>query len=178
VPKGTTTNYAYSRQALNLIDITHRTISVGFPIPWAILKTSDMRMMNSTGSFVYFFTITCAIALFPIRVLSQTLPGHCQPPPPKPVAAEAQTGPATAPPILMQGIGNSSMKITTTSPEAQKSFNQGLSLLHCFWWEEALHSFHEAAQAYKDFLVSWLYADQDLPQMQEARNWLQTRERN
>ncbi|MGH7494724.1 MAG: tetratricopeptide repeat protein [bacterium] len=38
------------------------------------------------------------------------------------------------------------MEITTTSPEAQKFFNQGLSLLHCFWWEEALRSFHEAAR--------------------------------
>jgi len=66
--------------------------------------------------------------------------GHCAPPPP-----EIKSTPAL-PPLLMNGIGNSVLKITTTSPEAQAHFNQGLSLFHCFWWNEALASFRETAR--------------------------------
>lgn len=44
-------------------------------------------------------------------------------------------------PALVDGIGNSSLLITTRSEMTQKFFNQGLSLLHCFWWFEALRAF-------------------------------------
>ncbi|SVB63484.1 uncharacterized protein METZ01_LOCUS216338, partial [marine metagenome] len=47
-------------------------------------------------------------------------------------------------PTLVDGIGNSSLLITTRSEMTQKYFNQGLSLLHCFWWFEALRAFKEA----------------------------------
>lgn len=50
------------------------------------------------------------------------------------------------PPPLMTGIGNASMKITTASPEAQAFFNQGLRLLHGFWFFEAYRAFQEAAR--------------------------------
>jgi tetratricopeptide (TPR) repeat protein len=49
-------------------------------------------------------------------------------------------------PPLMQGIGNASMKITTTSEEAQAYFNQGLRLLHDFWDFESYRAFKEAAR--------------------------------
>lgn len=49
-------------------------------------------------------------------------------------------------PALVDGTGNSSLIITTQSEMAQKYFNQGLSLLHCFWWFEALRAFKEAVQ--------------------------------
>ncbi len=50
------------------------------------------------------------------------------------------------PPPLMTGIGDASMKITTSSPRAQAYFNQGLRLLHCFWYFEAYRAFREAAR--------------------------------
>jgi tetratricopeptide (TPR) repeat protein len=50
------------------------------------------------------------------------------------------------PPQLMQGIGNSHLKITTRSDSAQKYFDQGLSLLHDFWDFEALRAFEYAAR--------------------------------
>jgi len=50
------------------------------------------------------------------------------------------------PPVLMSGIGTSELKITTKSPEAQKFFNQGVNLLHCFWDVEAYRAFKEAAR--------------------------------
>ena len=53
---------------------------------------------------------------------------------------------AMPPPKLMQGIGTTSLKITTNSPEAQAYFNQGLALTHCFWDFEAYRAFKEAAR--------------------------------
>jgi tetratricopeptide (TPR) repeat protein len=46
----------------------------------------------------------------------------------------------------MQGIGNASLKITTSSDAAQAYFNQGLRLLHDFWDFEAYRAFKEAAR--------------------------------
>src|SRR5579872_1425979 len=50
------------------------------------------------------------------------------------------------PPPLMQGIGDASLKIATTSVQAQAYFNQGLRLLHCFWDFEAYRAFKESAR--------------------------------
>ena len=50
------------------------------------------------------------------------------------------------PPPLREGIGDASLKITTTSAKAQAYFNQGLNLLHCFWEFEAYRAFKEAAR--------------------------------
>jgi tetratricopeptide (TPR) repeat protein len=46
----------------------------------------------------------------------------------------------------MDGLGQSSLKITTTATDAQMYFNQGLRLLHCFWEFEAYRAFKEAAR--------------------------------
>ena len=50
------------------------------------------------------------------------------------------------PPPLITGIGEASLKITTSSDVAQAYFNQGLRLLHCFWDFEAYRAFREAAR--------------------------------
>lgn len=50
------------------------------------------------------------------------------------------------PPPLMEGIGNSELKVTTNSELAQKYFNQGIRLLHCFWDVEAYRAFREATR--------------------------------
>ncbi len=47
-------------------------------------------------------------------------------------------------PKLMNGIGNSGLKIQTASEKTQAYFNQGISLLHDFWDFEAYRSFNEA----------------------------------
>ncbi len=48
------------------------------------------------------------------------------------------------PPPLMDGLGTATMAITTESELAQKYFNQGLNLLHCFWDFEAYRAFRES----------------------------------
>ena len=49
-------------------------------------------------------------------------------------------------PVALEGIGHSHIPITTTSPEAQRWFDHGLALLHCFWDYEALRAFQEAVR--------------------------------
>jgi tetratricopeptide (TPR) repeat protein len=56
------------------------------------------------------------------------------------------TDAATTPARLMDGYGNAHMPIATKSEEAQKFFDQGLALLHSFWFYEADRSFERAAQ--------------------------------
>jgi tetratricopeptide (TPR) repeat protein len=45
---------------------------------------------------------------------------------------------------LRPGIGNLHEQVTTSSPEAQKFYDQGLDYLHDFDWIEAARSFHQA----------------------------------
>ncbi len=59
------------------------------------------------------------------------------------------------PPPLMQGIGDASLKITTSSEQAQAYFNQGLRLLHCFWDFEAYRAFKEAARLDPDAAMAY-----------------------
>ena len=46
---------------------------------------------------------------------------------------------------LFEGLGSYTRTITTTSPEAQRYFNQGLAFLHAFNHSAAIRSFQEAA---------------------------------
>jgi tetratricopeptide (TPR) repeat protein len=52
-----------------------------------------------------------------------------------------------APAQLLNGLGTYHRAVTTTSPEAQAYFDQGLRLLYAFNLEEAQRSFEAAAQA-------------------------------
>jgi tetratricopeptide (TPR) repeat protein len=45
---------------------------------------------------------------------------------------------------LREGIGKLHEEVTTTSPEAQAFYDQGLAYLHSFVWIEAARSFHQA----------------------------------
>jgi peroxiredoxin len=47
-------------------------------------------------------------------------------------------------PSVMPGIGKVNFPITTKNPEAQQWFNQGIALLHSFWYFEAERSFRWA----------------------------------
>jgi tetratricopeptide (TPR) repeat protein len=49
-------------------------------------------------------------------------------------------------PVMIAGVGASHLAVTTSSPDAQRWFDQGFSLLHCFWDFEALRAFREAAR--------------------------------
>ena len=52
-------------------------------------------------------------------------------------------------------IGTTSFPITTTSPEAQRYVNQGIALLHGFWYYEALRSFRQATKLDAKCAMAW-----------------------
>ncbi|HEY7403265.1 MAG TPA: hypothetical protein VIB39_07075 [Candidatus Angelobacter sp.] len=54
--------------------------------------------------------------------------------------------PATPPATLMSGYSDLHHPVTTTNPEAQKFFDQGLRLIYAFNHEEAARSFQQAAK--------------------------------
>ena len=60
-------------------------------------------------------------------------------------APEPGDAPPTLPAKLLQGQGSVHFPITTTSPEAQKFFDQGVAQMHSFWAREAERSFLQAA---------------------------------
>jgi tetratricopeptide (TPR) repeat protein len=60
--------------------------------------------------------------------------------------APAATSPQPKPPALFQEMGSHRHPIATSSPEAQKFFDQGVVLLFGFNHEEAIRSFQRAAE--------------------------------
>jgi hypothetical protein len=53
---------------------------------------------------------------------------------------------ASAPPPLFKDLGTLRHPITTTSPQAQQYFDQGLRLIYAFNHDEATRSFRQAAR--------------------------------
>ncbi|MGH9724403.1 MAG: hypothetical protein ACRD41_04995, partial [Candidatus Acidiferrales bacterium] len=62
---------------------------------------------------------------------------------------------------LRQGIGNLHDPVTTTSPEAQKFFDQGLDYLHDYDWIEAARSFHQALRLDPQLAMAYLGLSED-----------------
>lgn len=58
-------------------------------------------------------------------------------------------------PIFYDGFGNYTRAITTTSPEAQRWFNQGMQLMYGFNHDEAVRSFEQAALADPQAAMPW-----------------------
>ncbi|MEJ6561082.1 MAG: hypothetical protein QNL77_02480 [Akkermansiaceae bacterium] len=67
------------------------------------------------------------------------------------------------PPPMREGIGNSSLKITTKSKAAQKWFNQGWNLLYAFWEFEAYRAFLQAVEADPDCAMAYWGIAMSLP---------------
>lgn len=58
-------------------------------------------------------------------------------------------------PKHMTGIGDSHITITTTKPEAQAWFDQGLSLLHDFWDYESAKAFEQSVRVDPQCAMCW-----------------------
>ena len=56
---------------------------------------------------------------------------------------------------LLEGMGVTDMPVTTSSAEARRFFNQGMSQLHSFWVVEAERSFLQAATLDPDMAMAW-----------------------
>lgn len=74
-------------------------------------------------------------------------PDMCVPPP-------SGTAPAL-PARLMEGQGKVHFAITTSNPEAQAFFDQGVAQMHSFWATEAERSFRQAAELDPEAPMPW-----------------------
>jgi tetratricopeptide (TPR) repeat protein len=57
---------------------------------------------------------------------------------------------------LRTGIGTVHEKVSTSSPEGQSFYDQGLAYLHSFVWIEAIRSFHQALRADPNLAMAYL----------------------
>lgn len=57
---------------------------------------------------------------------------------------------------LRGGIGNLHEKVTTSSPQAQKYYDQGLDYLYAYVWIEAARSFHQALRADPNLAMAYV----------------------
>ena len=81
--------------------------------------------------------VFCLVALAIVPAGAQRSGDACAPPP----SALAPELPAK----ILPGMGTVHMAITTSSPEAQQFFDQGVAQMHSFWAREAERSFLQAA---------------------------------
>src|SRR5258708_1450148 len=64
--------------------------------------------------------------------------------------------PAAPRPVdLMQGLSTLHHPVSTTNPEAQQFFDQGLRLVYAFNHDEAARSFHRAADLDPQLAMAW-----------------------
>jgi tetratricopeptide (TPR) repeat protein len=63
--------------------------------------------------------------------------------------------PAAGPVPVLEGLGPVSRKITTSSPEAQRYFDQGLALLFAFNHDEAMRAFRKAGSLDPHAAMAW-----------------------
>src|SRR5271169_3024474 len=70
-------------------------------------------------------------------------------------AQHDHTSDATAPAQLMAGMGSLHHPIATSNPEAQKFFDQGLTLIYAFNHDEAVRSFRRAAELDSKAAMPW-----------------------
>ena len=67
----------------------------------------------------------------------------------------AQEAPVLKPVVLMQGLSNLHHPVTTTNPEAQQFFDQGLRLVYAFNHDEGARSFQRAAELDPKMAMAW-----------------------
>lgn len=56
---------------------------------------------------------------------------------------------------FLPGMGTTNMPVTTKSDEARKFFNQGVSQVHSFWFQESERSFLQAAELDPDMAMAY-----------------------
>lgn len=94
-----------------------------------------------------YLLISLAISLSSLAQQQANNKDMCAPPP-------SGTAPAL-PARLLPGQGTIHFQITTSNPEAQKFFDQGLNQMHSFWAVEAERSFLQAAQIDPEAAMPW-----------------------
>jgi tetratricopeptide (TPR) repeat protein len=99
------------------------------------------------------------LALFPILIMTTTGSGVTRAATPQRPEADLCIVPPGAQPALpakiLPGMGDTNMPVTTTSEEARRFFNQGVSQIHSFWFVESERSFLQAATLDPDMAMAY-----------------------
>ena len=90
----------------------------------------------------------CALGLVPSASPQAGHEGHAGGPVPREILER--------PVPLRQGIGSVHEAVTTSSPEAQSFYDQGLAYAHSFMWIEAARSFHQALRMDPNLAMAFL----------------------
>src|SRR5258706_6109759 len=90
---------------------------------------------NPTISLIFLLSATAALAQQPDQQMKMS--------------------PTEKPATIMAGLGSLHHPVSTNKPEAQRFFDQGLSLLLAFNHEEAIRSFKRAAGIDPHMAMSW-----------------------
>lgn len=90
------------------------------------------------------------LALALALILSLSALGNSQQP-----ATQMKMDAAEKPARLMSGLGSLHHPVSTTNPEAQRFFNQGLALVYAFNHDEAIRSFKRAAELDPRLAMAW-----------------------
>jgi tetratricopeptide (TPR) repeat protein len=93
--------------------------------------------------------ILCGLA---VAALAAPQAGHEGHQPTGPVPREILERPV----VLRAGIGTLLERVTTSSPEAQAFYDQGLAYLHSYVWIEAIRSFHQALRLDPNLAMAFL----------------------
>ncbi|HMJ55128.1 MAG TPA: hypothetical protein VK540_23795 [Polyangiaceae bacterium] len=88
-----------------------------------------------------------AAALLAVASVTCNAPLPAPPPTPPPRPAPPPVATVKTPTVpLFSGLGKHTRKVTTTSPQAQRYFDQGLAFVYGFNHDEAIRSFVQAAE--------------------------------
>src|SRR6266404_1848054 len=90
----------------------------------------------------------CALGLVPLASAQAGHEGHAGGPVPREILDR--------PVPLRQGIGSVHEAVSTSSPEAQAFYDQGLAYEHSFVWIEAARSFHQALRLDPNLAMAYL----------------------
>jgi len=116
------------------------------------------------------FARACLLALIALAVNPAVFAQHAGHGPAEPVPEEILNRPVP----IRQGIGVAHEKVTTSSPEAQAFYDQGLAYLNSFEWIEAARSFHQALRFDHNLAMAHLGLSdayiglQEIPEAQRA----------
>ena len=98
-----------------------------------------------TRSLISFTTLCRTLHALPL-VITVLFVAACSNHKSEPVTAATTATSASTPPPLFKGLGTHTRTITTSSPEAQKYFNQALVWTYAFNHDEAIRSYTYAAE--------------------------------
>jgi tetratricopeptide (TPR) repeat protein len=115
------------------------------------LKFDQRRILDLRRHFICSCTILIVFASASLQTRAQDA-DHAGHAPSQPVPREILDRPVT----LRSGVGTVHDKVSTSSPEAQSFYDQGLAYLHSFVWIEAIRSFHQSLRADPNLAMAYL----------------------